>query len=75
MYTEEQFELLEKVEVLQKERKLTQNGVAQVIGVSKTALSQARTGKLEKTQSFFDTLAAYFAIKEKAKLTYSELKY
>ena len=75
MYTEEQIALLEKVEVLQKEKNLTQNGVAQVIGVSKTALSQARSGKLENTQNFFGTLAAYFSVKEKAKLTYSELKY
>lgn len=75
MYTEEQLELLEKVEVLQKERKLSQNGVAQLVGVSGTALSQARSGKLTNTQKFFDTLEAYFAVKEKAKLTYSELKY
>lgn len=75
MYTEEQLELLEKVEVLQKERKLTQNGVAQLIGVSKTALSQAKTGKLKNPQKFFDTLASYFEVKEKAKLTYSELEY
>ncbi|MDE7365146.1 MAG: AAA family ATPase [Ruminococcus sp.] len=75
MYTQEQLELLEKLEVLQKERKLTQNGVAELVGVSKSALSQARTGKLEKTQKFFDTLAGYFEVKEKAKLTYSELKY
>lgn len=75
MYTEEQLELLEKVEVLQKERKLSQNGVAQLVGVSGTALSQARSGKLTNTQKFFDILEAYFAVKEKAKLTYSELKY
>lgn len=75
MYTEEQLELLEKVEVLQKEKKLSQNGVAQLVGVSGTALSQARSGKLTNTQKFFDTLEAYFAVKEKAKLTYSELKY
>lgn len=75
MYTEEQLELLEKVEVLQKEENLTQNGVALRVGVSKTALSQARTGQLTNTQKFFDTLAAYFGVKEKAKLTYSELKY
>ncbi len=75
MYTQEQLELLEKVEVLQKERKLTQNGVAQLIGVSKTALSQAKTGKLKNPQKFFDTLASYFEVKEKAKLTYSELEY
>lgn len=75
MYTEEQLGLLEKVEALQKEKNLTQNAVAQVIGVSKTALSQARSGKLENTQNFFSTLSAYFNVKEKAKLTYSEMKY
>ena len=63
------------MEVLQKEKNLPQNGVAEFIGVSKTALSQARTGKLEKPQRFFDTLARYFNVKEKAKLTYSEVEY
>ena len=43
--------------------------------MSKTALSQAKTGKLKNPQKFFDTLASYFEVKEKAKLTYSELEY
>lgn len=75
MYTQEQLELLEKVEVLQKERKLSQNGVAQLVGVSGTALSQARSEKLIKTEKFFNTLTSYFDVKEKAKLTYSEIRY
>lgn len=75
MYTEEQLELLRKTEVLQKEKQLTQNGVARLIGVSETALSQARNGKLTKTEKFFNTLASYFEVKEKAKLTYSEIGY
>lgn len=75
MYTQEQLELLEKTEALRIEKKLTQNGVAQLIGVSKTALSQARNGKLTNSQKFFETLESYFAVKEKAKLTYSELEY
>lgn len=75
MYTQEQLELLEKVKVLQNERNLTQNGAARLIGVSETALSQAKNGKLEKTEKFFDTLARYFEVKEKAKLTYSVVDY
>ncbi len=75
MYTEEQIELLRKTEVLQKEKELTQNGVARLIGVSESALSQARNGKLTKTEKFFNTLASYFEVKEKAKLTYSEIGY
>ena len=45
MYTDEQNELLEKVEVLKKEKNLSQNAVEQLIGVSGTALSQIKNGK------------------------------
>lgn len=75
MYTDEQLGLLEKVEVLQKEKNLTQNGVARLVGVSESALSQARNGKLVNSQKFFDTLISYFGVKEKARLTYSEIGY
>ena len=37
MYTDEQNELLEKVEVLKKEKSLSQNAVCRLIGVSETA--------------------------------------
>lgn len=76
MYTEEQLELLEKVEALKKEKNLSQNAVGQLIGVSGTALSQLRNGKYNANpQKIFDTLAGYFGVKEKAKLTYSEVEY
>lgn len=76
MYTEEQQELLEKMEALMKEKKLSQNAVGQLIGVSGTALSQLRNGKYNANpQKIFDTLDGYFGVKEKTKLTYSEVRY
>ena len=76
MYTSEQLELLEKVEALKKEKNLSQNAVGQLIGVSGTALSQLRNGKYNANpQKIFDTLAGYFGVKEKAKLTYTEIEY
>ena len=76
MYTSEQLELLEKVEALKKEKNLSQNAVGQLIGVSGTALSQLRNGKYAANpQKIFDTLAGYFGVKEKARLTYSEVGY
>ncbi len=76
MYTSEQQELLEKVEALQKGKNLSQNAVCQLIGVSGTAYSQIRNGKYNANpQKFFDTLAGYFGVKEKARLTYSEVEY
>jgi len=76
MYTQEQMELLEKVETLQKEKGLSQNAVGQLIGVSGTALSQIRNGKYNANpQKIFDILEQYFGVKEKAKLTYSEVGY
>ncbi|MDE5583078.1 MAG: AAA family ATPase [Ruminococcus sp.] len=76
MYTQQQQELLDKVEALQKERNLSQNAVGQLIGVSGTALSQIRNGKYNASpQKIFDVLEQYFGVKEKAKLTYSEVRY
>lgn len=76
MYTQHQLELLDKVEVLQKEKKLSQNAVGQLVGVSGTALSQIRNGKYNANpQKIFDILEQYFGVKEKAKLTYSGLEY
>lgn len=76
MYTEEQQELLDKVEALMKEKNLSQNAVGQLIGVSGTALSQLRNGKYKANpQGIFDTLAGYFGVKERAKLTYAEIEY
>ena len=76
MYTQQQLELLDKVEALQKEKNLSQNAAGQLIGVSGTALSQIRNGKYKANpQKIFDTLEQYFGVKEKAKLTYSEVGY
>ncbi|MDE5772379.1 MAG: AAA family ATPase [Ruminococcus sp.] len=76
MYTQQQLELLDKVEALQKEKNLSQNAVGQLIGVSGTALSQIRNGKYNANpQKIFDVLEQYFGVKEKAKLTYSEVGY
>lgn len=76
MYTQHQLELLDKVEVLQKEKNLSQNAVGQLVGVSGTALSQIRNGKYNANpQKIFDILEQYFGVKEKAKLTYSGLEY
>lgn len=76
MYTQHQLELLDKVEVLQKEKNLSQNAVGQLVGVSGTALSQIRNGKYNANpQKIFDILEQYFGVKDKAKLTYSGLEY
>lgn len=76
MYTQEQLELLDKVEALKKEKGLSQNAVGQLIGVSGTALSQIRNSKYNANpQKIFDVLEQYFGVKEKAKLTYSEVGY
>lgn len=76
MYTQEQNELLAKVEQLQKERSISQNEVGKLIGISGTALSQIKNGKYAADpQKVFDKIAEYFGVKEKAQLTYTELKY
>ena len=76
MYTDEQNELLEKVEVLKKEKKLSQNAVCRLIGVSETAFSQIKNGRYNANpQNFFDTLEGYFGVKERAKLTYTGVEY
>ena len=76
MYTQEQNGLLDKVEALMKEKNLSQNAVGELLGISGTALSQIRNGKYNANpQKIFDTLSGYFDVKEKAKLTYSEVEY
>ena len=76
MYTPKQQELLEKVKALKQEKNLSQNAVAQLIGVSETALSQIINGKYNANpQKVFDTLEGYFGVKERAELTYMEVKY
>ena len=76
MYTDKQKELLEKVEALRKEKQLSQNAVCRLIGVSETVFSQVKNGKYNADpQKFFDTLAGYFDVKERAELTYSEIDY
>lgn len=76
MYTPEQQELLEKVEQLKREKGISQNEVGKLIGISGTALSQIKNGKYPADpQSIFDAMENYFGVKEKAKLTYSEVQY
>lgn len=76
MYTPGQQELLEKVEQLQRERNISQNEVGKLIGISGTALSQIKNGKYAANpQKVFDILSNYFGVKEKAKLTYTEIDY
>lgn len=76
MYTTQQQELLQKVEQLKKEKNLSQNEVGKLMGISGAALSQIKNGKYPADpQSIFDAMANYFGVKEKAKLTYSEISY
>ncbi len=76
IYTPQQQELLEKVDQLQKDKKLSQNGVAELLGLSGTALSQIRSGKYKANpDSAFQTIANYFGVKEKAAQNYTEVAY
>lgn len=76
MYTQEQKELLEKVDRLQEENGYSQNEVARIVGIAGTSLSQLRSGKYPSNpQKLFTTLEKYFGVKEKAKLTYTEVSY
>ena len=76
MYTAEQNELLAKVEALKQEKRISQNEVGKLMGISGTALSQIKNGKSPADpQSVFDIIAEYFGVKEKAKLTYTEIDY
>ena len=75
-YTNEQQALLEKVEQLKQEKGISQNEVGKLLGISGTALSQIKNGKYPADpQSIFDAMTNYFGIKEKAKLTYTEVEY
>lgn len=76
MYTSEQQDLLQKVEQLKREKNLSQNEVGKLMGISGAALSQIKNGKYPADpQSLFDAMANYFGVKEKAKLTYTEVEY
>lgn len=76
MYTPEQQELLAKVEQLKREKNISQNEVGKLMGISGTALSQIKNGKYPADpQSIFEAMANYFGVKEKAKLTYTEIMY
>lgn len=76
MYTPEQNELLSKIEALKKEKGISQNEVGKLLGISGTALSQIKNGKYPADpQSIFDAIAEYFGVKERAKLTYTEIDY
>ncbi len=76
MYTPEQNALLEKVEELKREKGISQNEVGKLLGISGTALSQIKSGKYPADpQKIFETISNYFGVKEKSKLTYTEVKY
>ncbi|MGN1223626.1 MAG: helix-turn-helix domain-containing protein, partial [Ruminococcus sp.] len=75
-YTEHQKMLLQKADALQREKKLSQNGLGELLGISGSALSQVRNGKYQANpQQIFDTLESYFATKEQSSLTYQEISY
>lgn len=75
-YTPEQLELLDKVSALQQDKGISQNEVGKLIGISGTALSQLKSGKYPADpKKLFDIMARYFGVKEKAKLTYTEVPY
>ena len=63
MYSQEQNELLTKVEQLQRERGISQNEVGKLVGISGTALSQIKNGKYAADpQKVFDKIAEYFGV-------------
>lgn len=75
-YTPHQLELLQKLDICQEEKKLTQNQLAALVGVSKTAISQLRKNNYPSDpQGIFDIIESYFKTKEKAALTYKETGY
>ena len=81
MYTKDQLELLEKVDQLFEKKKaenpkFTQNHLAELLGMSATALSQLRRGNYQADpQRLFDVLKNYFDVKEKASQNYCEVHY
>jgi len=75
-YTERQKMLLQKVDALQQEKNLSQNGLGELLGISGSALSQVRNGKYNANpQRIFDMLESYFGVKEQTCLTYQEISY
>ncbi len=75
-YTEWQKMLLQKVDALQQEKNLSQNGLGELLGISGSALSQVRNGKYNANpQRIFDMLESYFGVKEQTCLTYQEISY
>lgn len=76
MYTPEQQELLRKFEQYMLEKNWSQNKAADAIGISRAALSRVRSGTYNADpQGIFDAIAAHLGVKERAKLTYSEVEY
>ncbi len=76
MYTPEQQELLKRFEQYMLEKNWSQNKAADAIGISRAALSRVRSGTYNADpQGIFDAIAAHLGVKERAKLTYSEVEY
>ena len=80
-YTQHQQELLDKVRDLMAgkgadNKKHSQAEASAKIGISKTALSQLLNGTYQANpQKMFETLESYFHVKERAQLTYREVRY
>lgn len=67
MYTEQQQWALDQVLQLKSEKKLSQNEVGKLIGVSGSVLSQLYSGSYgAKTDKMFDTIISYFENKAEA---------
>lgn len=76
-YGEREFELLEKVnQKLAEDPTLSQKKLAKLMGMADATLSQIRKGGYKADPSkMFNIIENYFSVKEKAKLTYSEIGY
>lgn len=75
-YTPHQQELLEKLNDLQKSKGLSQAKLSDLVGISSSTISQLRNKKYPADpQQLFSILENYFGVKERAKLTYTEIEY
>lgn len=76
VYTPHQQELLDKLDELQKNKGLSQAKLSELVGISSTTISQLRNKKYPADpRQQFSILENYFGVKERAKLTYTEIEY
>jgi len=73
--TPEQEALLERVEELKRDKGVSQNKAGEIIGLTGSALSQLKNGTYKSPEAGFRIIENYFAVKDKAKLTYQEPEY